>query len=281
MLHSESNKILLSSIQKIALSIEKYKILSLGLSELASKLLMFTRISRLISSFFNRFISQVEDPQMILENNIQEMQAQIPKLNESVARSHGAVIMLQKQLGKYLEDTNTLDSQVKAALKLGDENAARDIVVRLTETRSKQEKTGKDLELAQQNLNQTQAIRDLKVKEIKDKINEIKGAVEEHKYSQMLREIVQVSDESASIDNNNLASSTTEMLNRLNQTTAVNQGTFAASLSNKAPELQAARIEKEAKLIEADELLLKYKKDLGLSVKSATQNADVIDVEIK
>ena len=243
---------------------------------------MFTRISRLISSFFNRFISQVEDPQMILENNIQEMQTQIPKLNESVARSHGAVIMLQKQLGKYLEDVSTLDSQVKAALKLGDENAARDIVVRLTDLRSKQEKTGKDLELAQQNLNQTQAIRDLKVKEIKDKINEIKGAVEEHKYSQMLREIVQVTDETASIDNNNLASSTTEMLNRLNQTTAVNQGTFAASLSNKAPELQAARIEKEAKLIEADELLLKYKQELGLNTNTdKSKTGDIIDVEVK
>jgi phage shock protein A len=231
---------------------------------------MFKRLGRIIQSFFNRFLNAAEDPVMILENNIREIQGQIPKLNESVSRSYGAVIMQQKQLGKYIEQSQTLDSQVKAALKIGDEDSARDLIVQLQDVKTREEKTGEDLKLAQQNLKQTTELRDLKVKEINQQIKEIKGAVEEHRFSEMQRQIAEATDASASIDINSVSNSTQEMLAKLQQSTAMNQGTFAASLGNSMPAIKAARIEKEAKLIQADELLLKYKENMGLVKKDET-----------
>jgi phage shock protein A len=236
---------------------------------------MFSRLGRIIQSFFNRFLTVAENPVMILEHNIREIQTQIPKLNESVARSHGAVIMLQKQLGKYMEESQTLDSQVKAALKLGDENAARTLIVQLQDVKVREEKTGKDLDLSQQNLQQTIELRDLKVREINQQIKEVKGAIEEHRFSEMQRQIAEVTDSSASIDVNSVSNSTQEMLAKLQQQTALNQGTFAASMSNSQPAIQASRIEKEAKLIQADELLLKYKQDLGLTSEQTTVDAEI------
>ncbi len=238
---------------------------------------MFSRLGRIIQSFFNRFLTAAENPVLILEHNIREIQTQIPKLNESVARSHGAVIMLQKQLGKYMEDNQTLDSQVKAALKLGDEEAARTLVVQLQDIKTKEGKTGKDLDLAQQNLKQTTDLRDLKVKQINTQIKEIKGAIEEHRFSEMQRQIAEVTDASASINIDSVSNSTEEMLAKLQQQTSVNQGTFAASMSNSAPALQASRIEKEAKLMQADELLLKYKEQMGLKSSSNTVDATIVE----
>ena len=241
---------------------------------------MFARIGRIISAFFNRFLGSVEEPTMILENNIRELQGQVPRLNESVARSHGAVIMLQKQLGKYIEDIAVLDSQVKAALKLGNEDAARDIVVKLQELKDKEVKTGKDLELSQANLSQVQETRDHTVKEIKSKVEEIRGAIEENRFSEMQKQIAETISPDTSIDINSTTNSTNEMLTRLQQETAINQGAFAAALSNKAPELQSARIEKEAKQMRADDLLSQYKDKMNLTTKSVSKASDATDVEI-
>ncbi len=247
---------------------------------------MFARIGRIISSFFNRFLGSVEDPTMILENNIRELQTQVPRLNESVARSNGAVIMLQKQLGKYIEDIQTFDSQVKAALKLGDENAARDIVIRLQDLKDKEIKTARDLELAQTNLSQVQETRNQTVNEIKSKIEEIRGAIEENRFSQMQKEIAETISPDTSTDINSTTNSTNEMLAKLEQQTAINQGSFAAALSNKAPELQSARIQKEAKRMQADDLLMQYKESMNLTTKdskkpnSSNNSDDVVDVEI-
>jgi len=226
---------------------------------------MFSRLGRLIQSFFNRFLTAAEDPVMILENNIRELQGQIPKLNEAVARSHGSVIMLQKQLGKYLEDNDTLDSQVKAALTLNNESAAKDLVMQLQGNRSKETKLSQDLTLSQENLKQTTELRDLKVKEIQKKIQEIKGAIEEHKFSEMQKEVAQVTDASSSIDIDSVSNSTEEMLGKLNQKTALNQGVFAASISNSKPAIEAAQISKAAEEIRADEILLAYKQQMGLA----------------
>jgi phage shock protein A len=225
---------------------------------------MFKRISRLIQSFFNQFLTAAEDPVMILENNIRELQSQVPKLNEAVAKSYGSVIMLQKQLTKYIDESLNLDSQVKAALKLQEEGAARNLVMQLQSVKEKETKLSEDLKLSQQNLQQTTELRDLKIEEIQTKIKEIKGAIEEHKFSQMQREIAEVTDASASIDVDSVSQSTDEMLNKLNQKTSLNQGVFASSISNSAPALQSAKIQKEAKQIQADEILLEYKKQMGL-----------------
>jgi len=235
---------------------------------------MFKRLSRLIQSFFNRFLTAAEDPVLILENNIRELQGQIPKLNEAVAKSYGNVIMLQKQLTKYIDDSSEIDSQVKAALKLNEESAARDLVLQFQSLKDKEGKLKSDLELSQQSLKQTTELRDLKVREIQKKIQEIKGAIEEHKFSRMQAEVAEVTDSSSSIDVDSVSNSTSEMLAKLNQKTALNQGVFASSLSNSAPALQSAKIQREAQEMRADEILIEYKKQMGLETK-------VVDSEAK
>ena len=46
---------------------------------------MFNRLSRMFRSFFGFFISVAENPELILEQNIRDMNDQVPRMNESIA----------------------------------------------------------------------------------------------------------------------------------------------------------------------------------------------------
>ncbi len=235
---------------------------------------MFSRISRLISSFFNRFMAQIEDPAMLLENNILELQKLIPELNKSVAISGSSVILLQKELAKFQEEAITLDKRIKAAIALGEDSAAKDMIIRLQDAQLKIEKLTKDLEIAKTNLNSIQQIRDLRVKEIKSKQEEIRSKVSEHRFSVVQSDIAKALDASIATSSNNLSESMDEQMTKLEQKTAQNQSTLLASMYNNRSAITGQAIEQKASEMEADKLLEEYKNKANLtnSANSATNS---------
>jgi len=46
---------------------------------------MWQRLTRVVRSFFGFFISVAEDPELILQQNIRDMNDQVPRMNESIA----------------------------------------------------------------------------------------------------------------------------------------------------------------------------------------------------
>ena len=46
---------------------------------------MFNRLSRIFRSFVGFFISVAENPELILEQNIRDMNDQVPRMNDSIA----------------------------------------------------------------------------------------------------------------------------------------------------------------------------------------------------
>lgn len=226
---------------------------------------MFSRISRLISSFFNRFMGQIEDPAMLLENNILELQKLIPELNKSVAISGSSVILLQKELAKFQEEAITLDKRIKAAIALGEDSAAKDMIIHLQDAQLKIEKLTKDLEIAKTNLNSIQQIRDLRVKEIKSKQEEIRSKVSEHRFSVVQSDIAKALDASVATSSNNLSESMDEQMTKLEQKTAENQSTLLASMYNNRSAITGQAIEQKASEMEADKLLEEYKNKVNLT----------------
>ncbi len=67
---------------------------------------MFNRLSRMLRSFVGFFISVAEDPELILEQNIRDMNDQVPRMNESIAMVKANVTLLEKEEGKYKADVN-------------------------------------------------------------------------------------------------------------------------------------------------------------------------------
>ena len=67
---------------------------------------MFQRLIRAIKSMFGGFVSSMENPKLILEQNIRDLNDQIPQMNENIATVKANLIMLQKEV-KRKEKANS------------------------------------------------------------------------------------------------------------------------------------------------------------------------------
>jgi len=59
---------------------------------------MFKRFIRAIKSLFGGFVSSMEDPKLILEQNIRDLNDQIPQMNENIATVKANMLMVQKEV---------------------------------------------------------------------------------------------------------------------------------------------------------------------------------------
>lgn len=64
---------------------------------------MFQRFIRAIKSMFGGLISSMEDPKLILEQNIRELNDQIPQMNENIATVKANLLMLQKSKNEMIK----------------------------------------------------------------------------------------------------------------------------------------------------------------------------------
>ena len=78
---------------------------------------MWQRLSRMMRSFVGFFISAAENPEIILEQNIRDMNDQVPRMNDSIAMVKANVTLLEKEEAKYKNDVNDLSAKVKAAIQ--------------------------------------------------------------------------------------------------------------------------------------------------------------------
>jgi len=85
---------------------------------------MFQRLGRMFRSFFGFFISVAENPELILEQNIRDMNDQVPRMNESIAMVKANVTLLEKEEAKYKSELNDVTSKVKAAIQGGRDDLA-------------------------------------------------------------------------------------------------------------------------------------------------------------
>src|SRR5438874_8537313 len=96
---------------------------------------MWNRLSRVVRSFIGFFISVAENPEMILEQNIRDMNDQVPRMNESIAMVKANQTLLEKEEAKYKNDLADLTAKVKAAIQAGRDDLAGAFATQLESTR--------------------------------------------------------------------------------------------------------------------------------------------------
>src|SRR3954467_874020 len=92
---------------------------------------MWQRFRRAMRSFVGFFVSSIEDPELILEQNIRDMNDQVPKMNESIAMVRANVTLLEKENMKYQQDVRELTAKVKAAIQAGRDDLAGSYATKL------------------------------------------------------------------------------------------------------------------------------------------------------
>src|SRR6476659_3956618 len=92
---------------------------------------MWQRFRRAMRSFVGFFVSSIEDPELILEQNIRDLNDQVPEMNESIAMVRANQTLLEKENSKYRTEVNDLTAKVKAAIQAGRDDLAAQYATRL------------------------------------------------------------------------------------------------------------------------------------------------------
>jgi phage shock protein A len=81
---------------------------------------LFDRVSRLLRANVNDMVAKAEDPEKILEQAVMDMQEDLVQLRQAVASS----------IAKAMGDANSWQSKAQLALQKGDEDLAREALMR-------------------------------------------------------------------------------------------------------------------------------------------------------
>ena len=220
---------------------------------------MWQRMKRAFRSMFGWMISAAEDPELILEQNIRDLNDQVPKMNESIAMVKANVTLLEKENQKYRNDVTELTSKVKAAIQAGRDDIATTYATQLQTVKSALARNDQQLLGARQAFDKAMQVKQAFMREKDRKTNEAMQALRDARRSKWQSK---VADAMESFQVAGIDATHDEMLNKIQEQTAVNEARMDMAMSN--VDTQGMKIEEEAEKIRANELLKQFKQEMGL-----------------
>ncbi len=220
---------------------------------------MFRRLSRMFRSFFGFFISMGENPELILEQNIRDMNDQVPRMNESIAMVKANVTLLEKEEAKYKNDAADLTAKVKAAIQSGRDDLAGSFAVRLEQIRGALARTQGQLQTARTAFDKALAVKKAFLLEKERKTQEAMNAIRDYRRAQWQKK---VADSMEQFEVAGISQTHDEMVSKIEEMTAVNEARMEMALGN--VDQQKIKIEEEAENLRANELVKQFKAEMGL-----------------
>jgi phage shock protein A len=229
---------------------------------------MWERFKRAMRSFAGFFVSSIEDPELILEQNIRDMNDQIPKMNESIAMVRANQTLLEKENTKYRAEVGDLTAKVKAAIQAGRDDLAAQYATRLQMEKSALARNEAQLATAKSAYEKALNVKKAFMREKDKKTAEAMAAIRDARRAKWQSK---VADAMESFEVAGIDATHDEMLRKVEEQTAVNEARMSMALES--VDHKALEIEEEAEKIQASELVKQFKVEMGLS--SPTAVADV------
>ncbi len=236
---------------------------------------VWSRFKRFVKSIFGGAISAMEDPRLILEQNIRELNDQVPKMNENIATVKANVIMLQKELRRNEEEVKNQTAKIKAAIQAGRDDIAEQYAIGLEKSRESLARTREQLKYASAAYDKALQVKKTFMREKDRKIAEAKEALRAHERAKWQAKIADTLEqfEVTGIDQTH-----DEMLQRIQEQTARNEARMEMALDS--VDSEALKIEEDAERIRAAELVKQFKLEMGLAEKAAPEGEQADRVEI-
>jgi len=229
---------------------------------------MWNRFKRAMRSFVGFFVSSIEDPELILEQNIRDMNDQVPKMNESIAMVRANQTLLEKENSKYVQEVSSLTAKIKAAIQAGRDDLAAQYATRLQMEKSALERNEQQLATAKSAYEKALNVKKMFMREKERKTQEAMNAIRDARRAKWQSK---VADAMESFEVAGVSATHDEMLRKVEEQTAVNEARMQMALES--VDHQALKIEEDAEKIQAQELVKQFKMEMGL-----TSPAPVADV---
>jgi phage shock protein A len=225
---------------------------------------MWNRLMRVIRSFVGFFVSTAENPELILEQNIRDMNDQVPRMNESIAMVRANVTLLEREEAKYKNDLADLTSKVKAAIQAGRDDIAASYAVQLEQLRGALARTQGQLVTARSAADKAMTVKQAFLREKERKTQEALNAIRDYRRAQWQKK---VADAMEQFEVAGISQTHDEMVRKIEEMTAVNEARMDMALGN--VDTQKVKIEEEAEHLRAGELVKQFKIEMGLATPQA------------
>src|SRR5271167_4813908 len=225
---------------------------------------MWGRLSRVIRSFVGFFISVAEDPELILQQNIRDMNDQVPRMNESIAMVKANVTLLEKEEAKYKTDLANLTAKVKAAIQANRDDLAGSFALQLEQLRGALARTQGQLTTARAAFEKAMTVKQAFIREKERKTQEALNAISDYRRAQWQKK---VADAMEQFEVAGISQTHDEMVRKIEEMTAVNEARMDMAMSN--VDKQKIKIDDEAEKLQASELVKQFKIEMGLAPQTA------------
>ena len=229
---------------------------------------MWRRLKRVFRSFFGFFISVAEDPELILEQNIRDMNDQVPRMNESIAMVKANATLLEREEAKYKNDVADLTAKVKAAIQAGRDDIAGSFAAQLEQVKSALARNQGQLATARAAFDKAMTVKQAFMREKDRKTQEALNAIADYRRAQWQKK---VADAMEQFEVAGISQTHDEMVRKIQEQTAINEARMDMALGN--VDEQKVKIEEEAQKMQASELVKQFKIEMGLATPQAATSS--------
>ena len=219
---------------------------------------MFQRFIRAIKSLFGGVLSSMENPKLILEQNIRELNDQIPQMNENIATVKANLIMLKKEASRGNQRVQDLTRKIKTAIQANRDDIAEGYALQLEKAQADLISTKNQLEFAEKAYEKALKVKEVFMREKDRKIEEAKEVLRASERSEWQAKIADTLEqfEVGGIDQTH-----DEMINRLNEESAKNEARMEVALESL--DTQTMEVEANAEKLRAHELVEQFKLEIN------------------
>ncbi len=221
---------------------------------------MWERLRRVVRSFVGFFISTMEDPKLILEQTVRDMQDKIPVMNQGLAKARGGIIMIQNEIKTYERDVNMLTAKIKACVVNKDESLGAQYAVRLKKTQDALARDKEQIVAAQAGYDALLKMKEKFMREIKAKTEEAMAAIRDAEAAKWKAELADTFEqfEVAGVD-----ATHEEMIGKLRAKNAEAEGRLA--MAAESVDSKAMQADETADQLEGKELFKAFQMEMGVS----------------
>jgi phage shock protein A len=221
---------------------------------------MFKRFIRALKSMFGGVISSMEDPKLILEQNIRDLNDQIPQMNENIATVKANLIMLQKEANRNEKLIGELTSKIKSAIQANRDDIAEGYALQLEKAKENFAHTKDQLVFAEKAYDKALKVKKVFMREKDRKIQEAKEALRASERAEWQSKIADTLEQ---FEVGGMDQTHDEMISRLNEKTAKNEARMEIALDG--IDTETMEIEANAEKIRAQSLVEQFKMEMGES----------------
>jgi phage shock protein A len=209
------------------------------------------------------FISLGEDPEVMLEDAIEEMRVTMPKLNSVLVATRATVIRLEEERDQLARQDRQLTGSIQAALRDGTASArslAEEDALSLQQVRMDLESTTEQLTAAQSAHESAKMSVDSLKARLKAKIEACQKALKERQKSVVLKS---AADAIVELQSYGVAATADKYLDKIKQEVAESKA--AVEIATGSLDVQGIERERTSRRLKAASILQQFEVEMGIS----------------